>query len=193
MHPFSGSGCFRILGKELMLEPHPHCGRFLINSPTKVVFGSPTPQLDPIPLPETFQAGGNATIVTSSLVSRVHLDPTGLGRWNGVTLRGSDSGLTTITTGYRVCAGSKKSSSLSSAYAREHDFFRSAINSSSHPRRAFLNDLKAVITDLQSKEHSIMLMLDANATLESDRTLDDFFRKAPYTICMNLILHPRLM
>ena len=145
------------------------------------MFGSSTPQLDPIPLHETFQAGGNATIVTGSLVSRVHngkiIDPTGLGRWNGVTLRGPDSGLTTIITGYRVCAGSKKSSSLGSAYSREHDFLKSRNNSPSHPRRAFRNDLKAAITDLQSKEHSIILMLDANATLESDRTLDDFVQE----------------
>jgi hypothetical protein len=61
----------------------------------KTVFGSPTNKVDPIPISETYQAGGTITMVVGSLVSRVHgpsiSDPTGLGRWSGVTFSGSET------------------------------------------------------------------------------------------------------
>jgi hypothetical protein len=51
---------------------------------SKVVYGSPSTAIDTVPLCETFQSGGNLTLVTGDLVSRVHgkdvHDPFGRGR-----------------------------------------------------------------------------------------------------------------
>ena len=80
--------------------------------------------MDQIPTSESFQAGGNVTLLNGGLVSRVSgkdiQDPSGLGRWSGVTLEGNHGQKLSILTTYRVCKGSIKSASLGSAFAREH-------------------------------------------------------------------------
>jgi hypothetical protein len=116
---------------------------------SKTVFGSPTPEIDPIPLSETFQAGGTVTMVMGSLVSRVNggiiLDPTGLGRWSGVTFSGSESQKLTVITAYRVCSGSIRSVPLGSSFAREYNHFHSTMKRAVNPRRLFLQDLQQQI------------------------------------------------
>ena len=82
----------------------------------------------------------------------------------------------TIITGYRVCTGSH-TNSLGSAHAREFDFHRSTNTSTSYPRRAFIQDLKKLILDLQSQEHSIILMLDANSSMDTDKSLANFVQE----------------
>ena len=104
----------------------------------KTVFGFPTNAVDPIPTSETFQAGGTVTVVVGSLVSRVHgesiIDPTGLGRWSGVTLSGSEAQKISVITAYRICSGSIRSVPLGSAFAREYNYFRSLTKQSPNPR-----------------------------------------------------------
>ena len=91
----------------------------------KVIYGSPSTECDPMPTTESFQSGGNVTLVTGSLVSRIQgsniVDPSGLGRWSGVTLCGSNAQKLTIITGYRVCSRSIKTAPLGSAFAREYN------------------------------------------------------------------------
>ena len=148
---------------------------------SKAVFGSPSPEIDPVPVSESFQSGGNATIVTGGLVSRVQgsdiSDPTGLGRWCGVTLQGSNSRSTSIITAYRVCSGSARSSKLGSAFRGESDFLRDIMHSNFNPRRVILQDLKSLILSLQAKEHSIILMMDANSTIDDDRSFNEFVQE----------------
>jgi hypothetical protein len=93
-------------------------------------------------------------MITGGLVSRVEgseiQDPTGLGRWNGITLRGVEDCALTILTAYRVCTSSARNASLGSAFLREHDYFRDNNQSSVNPRRSFLTDLQQVILDLMA-------------------------------------------
>ena len=144
----------------------------------KTVFGSPTNQVDPIPISETYQAGGTITMVVGSLVSRVHgpsiSDPTGLGRWSGVTFSGSETQKLTVITAYRVCSGSIRSVPLGSSFAREYNHFHSTTKQSVNPRRLFLRDLQHQIVQLQEHGHAIVVMLDANATMHSDTHFVDF-------------------
>ena len=119
------------------------------------------------------------TLVTGSLSSRIQgsdmLDPTGLGRWTGVTLGGSNGQKLTIITAYRVCFGSIKSAPLGSAFAREHFFFQQRHPKQSiNPRQFFLRDLEASILELQRNEHAVILMLDANAATASDPQFASF-------------------
>ena len=93
----------------------------------KVTFGSPSAACDPLPVTESLQAGGNVSIVTGNLASRIDgasiQDKTGLGRWTGVTMSGQHGQKLTILTAYRVCAGSVKSAPMGSAVYREYEYF----------------------------------------------------------------------
>jgi hypothetical protein len=69
---------------------------------SKTSFGSPTTTIDRIPPQETFQAGGSLTVCfgswTTSIFGHDIQDPTGLGRWSGLTFRGKhDNALSIIT------------------------------------------------------------------------------------------------
>ena len=152
----------------------------------KVVFGSPTIECDPIPANETFQSGGTITLVTGHLVSRVHgasiIDPSGLGRWTGVTLVGSASTKLSIITAYRVCSGSIRSAPLGSAFAREYEYFRESQSiQSPNPRRLFLRDLTTEVHRLQEQGHAVIVMLDANATISTDPHFSDFLDMCSYS------------
>ncbi|KAI2500714.1 hypothetical protein MHU86_13742 [Fragilaria crotonensis] len=145
---------------------------------SKTVFGSPSKDVDPIPPSETYQAGGTLTFVVGFLVSRVNgqnfSDPTGLGRWSGITFSGSETQKLTVITAYRVCSGSIRSVPLGSSFAREYNYFHLSTKQSVNPRRLFLRDLQQQVLHLQEQGHAIIVMLDANSTLQSDTHFADF-------------------
>ncbi|KAI2508454.1 hypothetical protein MHU86_5981 [Fragilaria crotonensis] len=144
---------------------------------SKIIFGSASPEIDPCPLKESFQSGGNVMAVFGALSSRVAgpniIDPTGLGRWSGVTLEGTQSRKLSIITAYRVCQGSPQSAPLGSSFLREYEFFRERTGTSVNPRRQFLSDLQQSVMRLQELGHLVILMLDANSTIE-DRGFSEF-------------------
>ena len=119
-------------------------------------------------------------MVTGGLVSRVQgtsvSDPTGLGRWTGITLCGSDQQQLTITTAYyRVCSDSIGNAPLGSSFAREYNYFHHQLAKEVvNPRRLFLRDLQSQILHFQESGHAVILMLDANATFESDPHFEAF-------------------
>jgi hypothetical protein len=137
-----------------------------------------------MPVNESFQSGGNVTLVTRGLVSRISnpdiQDPTGLGRWNGVTLRGSNSQTISIITACRVCSGSPRTAPMGTSFLREYDFLRETTSTSKNPRRAILQDLKLAIRSLQEKEHSILLMIDANSTIQDDYFFAEFVQECSF-------------
>ncbi len=94
----------------------------------KTVFGLSTKEVDPIPISETFQAGGTITMVLGSLVSCVPcqsiFDPTCLGCWSG------------------VCSGSICSVPLGSSFAQEYNYFHLITRQMVKSRRLFLQDLQ---------------------------------------------------
>ena len=145
-----------------------------------VVFSSPNEQVDPVAPTTSFQSGGSLTMATGSLVPMVvnsklsHLhDPSGMGRWSGLTLRGKNDHLVSIITAYRVSSSSVSQARMGSSFLREHAHLRHLGDTAPRPRRHILHGIKALIDDLQSKQHSILLMLDANSALSDDTELQE--------------------
>ena len=145
---------------------------------SKVCFGSPSTSVDPCPTKEHHQAGGNVTLVTGPMTSRIHgsaiQDSSGLGRWCGYTLLGKHDQKLTVITAYRVCHGSPSSVPLGSSFLREYEYLRSQKHAKPNPRRQFLLDLQTLVLQLQGLGHAIVVMLDANATLTSDNHFLEF-------------------
>lgn len=65
-------------------------------------------------------------------------DPSGLGRWSGVTFAGENDQKMSIITAYRSCAGSARSASMGSTFMREQEYLQDIGHVSKNPRRAFL-------------------------------------------------------
>ena len=148
----------------------------------KIMFSSPTQEIDPTPVNETYQSGGTITLSTNSMVSMTLgddiRDPTGLGRWSGQTCRGKDNKVFTVITAYRVCTGSIATSSVGSAFSREYEHIWTSKNTKLPlPRKHILDDLQQLIIELQAKWHSILLMLDSNGTLEGDTDLSNLLQQ----------------
>jgi hypothetical protein len=138
----------------------------------KTVFGFPSSTVEPSHHQETYQAGGSLQVVkgrlTTTALGNSISDPSGLGRWCGITLVGRRAQKFSIITAYRTCDGSISASPLGSTFHREYMFFKDQGETKPQPRRRFLQDLQTQIKLLQEDNHAVLLMLDANATLESD-------------------------
>ena len=94
----------------------------------KSVFGYPTEAVDKCSMGDTFQAGGCLTTIQGRHTTMVQghgiVDPTGLGRWSGLTLEGKGGSKLSIITVYRVCEGSVRHAPIGSALVREHEYYR---------------------------------------------------------------------
>ena len=163
-------------------------------SPTvKIIFGSVSPAIDPCLQQETFQSGGNVTAVFDDFSSRVAgpsiVDPTGLGRWSGVTIEGNQARKLSIITAYRVCKGSPQSVPLGSSFLREYEFFRERSGKSVNPRRQFLCDLQQLVLALQESGNCVLIMFDANSTID-DKDLATFVASCGLHDCHSLAPSP---
>ena len=143
---------------------------------SRTSYSSPSKSIDEIPISETFQAGGTLTTClgqwTTTIFGNDIQDPTGLGRWSGLTIRGKHDNVFSIITAYRTCTGSRQSAPLGSVFHRETEYFRQlTIPGVTNPRHRFLTDMTKQIQLLQDKGHTIMVMMDANATLDNDKGL----------------------
>jgi hypothetical protein len=147
------------------------------NGMSKTSFRSPAATVDWIPPQETFQAGGSLTTCfdkwTTGLYGPDVQDETGLGRWSGLTFRGKHKNVLTLITAYRTCAGTRQTAPLGSTFHREIEFFRHKSEKNINPRTRFLHDMRDLILRLRDKGHSILLMMDANSTLDDDTNLSD--------------------
>ncbi len=143
---------------------------------SKVTFGYPSRQIDPCTDKETFQAGGNLTLVTGNAVSQIHgihiTDETGLGRWSGLTFQGKLGTELTMITGYRTCNGSIKTSPLGSTYIREYTYFKNKGEKTPNPRKHFIQDITKHILYHKEMGDAILLMY-ANGSLENDTDLQN--------------------
>jgi hypothetical protein len=94
----------------------------------RISFGSPSQEIDKCPERSFYQAGGSITMATGKTASfssgEVLTDPSGLGRWSGMTFAGKASTMLSILTAYRACSGSIKSSALGSTFIREYEYLR---------------------------------------------------------------------
>jgi endonuclease/exonuclease/phosphatase family metal-dependent hydrolase len=147
----------------------------------KVEFASPSQLVDPIIETARFQAGGNLLMACGKWVPSIFgppiRDPTGLGRWCGITIRGKHGNLLTIITAYRVCNGHIHTAPLGSSFAREYVFLKQSGDSRPNPRKTFVDDLATEIRTLLDAQHHVILALDANTIVETDayfRQMIDF-------------------
>jgi hypothetical protein len=135
-------------------------------------------EIDNIPINESFQAGGTATMTLGKWTTMVHgppiQDKTGLGRWSGITLRGKNATFLSIITAYRCCNGSIKNSPLGSTFTREFLFLQDMGEPKPNPRASFIKDLSVQIQELQSSQHLIILMIDANTIMNEDTKFQNF-------------------
>ncbi|KAI2506764.1 hypothetical protein MHU86_7659 [Fragilaria crotonensis] len=147
----------------------------------KTVFGYASEEVDPLPVSETFQAGGTLQTIQGNVTSTIHgksiVDSSGLGRWCGITLMGKRERKFSVMTCYRSCSGSINTAPLGSTFHREYMYYKERGESHPNPRKCFFDDLSRVIQQLHHNDHAIMLMLDANSTLESDSKFRDFMDK----------------
>lgn len=145
------------------------------NGMSKTSFGSPDATVDRIPPQETFQAGGSLTVCFDKWTTGIYgpdiQDKTGLGRWSGLTFRGKHNNIFTLITAYRTCAGTRQTAPLGSTFHREAEFLKNHPGKHKNPRIQFLHDMRALLLNLRGNGHSILLMMDANSTLEEDNTL----------------------
>ncbi|KAI2499477.1 hypothetical protein MHU86_14997 [Fragilaria crotonensis] len=145
---------------------------------SKIAYSAPSAEVDQVPETETFQAGGTVIFATGKMVpisyGNALQDPTGLGRWSGLTFRGKENTKLSVITAYRVCAGSIQSAPIGSSFAREYEHHRHLGKTSPRPRKLFLIDLEAAVKSLQADGHSIVLMMDSNGQLTDDADLQNF-------------------
>lgn len=120
------------------------------------------------PFASNYQPGGTCTMVLGSWTNRMidrGSDPSGLGRWSWVTLRGKSSIKITFITCYRVC-DQRSYAGERTAYSQQHRLLQlsgqfssaSAIN----PRRQTILDLQHFILSLKATGHDVVLLIDSN-------------------------------
>ena len=106
------------------------------------------------------QYGGTGILVTEDLVHRVSntgRDPTGLGRWATMSLKGKNHTIRIISS-YRPC----HSPGPETVYAQHSRYFHNHPQNTTDPRQQFLDDLSAQITEWQTHGDLIILCMDAN-------------------------------
>lgn len=127
---------------------------------SKTSFSSPSAAVDKIPPNETFQAGGTLTTClghwTTAIYGEDIQDPSGLGRWSGLTLRGKHDNIVSFITAYRTCSGNRQTAPLGSTFHREVEFFCDCPVTRRNARKRFLSDLSEYILRLRDAGHSLL-------------------------------------
>jgi hypothetical protein len=95
-------------------------------------------------------------------------DPSGLGRWSGLTYLGKQNKRLTVLTAYR--SPRQQPSAGFGFYDQQYALLLSKGICKPNVRRQFITDLTKLINDLQSAGHEILLSLDANEILGQDKT-----------------------
>jgi hypothetical protein len=106
------------------------------------------------------QIGGTSIIIIDSLAHRstgITNDPTGLGRWTSILIKGKQGFSTRIICAYRPC----KSSGPETAYV-QHALYFHRIQRKGDPRKLFMDDLADVICKWQQLGERIILVGDFN-------------------------------
>ena len=121
--------------------------------------------------------GGTVTMVFDHLATRtvkIGDDEEEMGRLSYITVEGQGAQKLTFITGYQICKGAMKGTSTScmqqKAVINEAEMKRGETTSNPSTeflRTKFINDLIAIILQLQAEGHAIILALDANETPEA--------------------------
>ena len=97
------------------------------------------------------------------------VDPSKMGRWSCVNLRGKQDKIVSVYSAYRVPQDTLPGPLT--AYAQQYNHLHDADVSDPRPRRQFIQDLiKEIKTKQATGKHHIILGIDANEVLEPDGT-----------------------
>jgi hypothetical protein len=148
----------------------------LYTSQVTVQFSSADALTDKVPMTETYQAGGTATVVygrwTTYVEGEQDKSPDSLGRWSTTILRGKANQSIAIVTAYRVCGGSITNTTEGTSFYREYMFYRDKGQCQPNPRKEMIRDLTDHITKLQQQGHLILVMMDANEEISPRSNLN---------------------
>ena len=113
------------------------------------------------------------TIIGNDWTSRATMnsDRTALGRWTECTISGKCSRHVTFITAYNVCNDNIATSGATTAFTQQYHLLKLANpHATPNPQQQFLTDLRTRINKLKSDGHEIVVMLDANDTLQNHQS-----------------------
>ena len=118
----------------------------------------------------SYQPGGTLMSTTGKWATRstgkALVDPTGLGRWAGLTFLGKRNKRLTVLTAYR--SPRQQPTAGFGFYDQQYALLLSKGVKHPNVRKQFISDITSFINDLQSDGHEILLSLDANETQGQD-------------------------
>jgi len=86
-------------------------------------------------------------------------DPTGLGRWSYITIKGKDNIKLTIICGYRCCKGQKiENVGTTTAYFQQYGFLRQKGVKNSNPQGQFLKDFQSLVQKRMEESREIIFV-----------------------------------
>lgn len=115
--------------------------------------------------------GGTTTIVTAPWANQTttKAEENHLGRWTEAMISGRDNTKVTIITAYRVCKNSIRTCGPQTAFALQWHLLHK-LGGKTHsidPREEILADLQTRIQNLKLDGHEIILLMDANESLQT--------------------------
>ena len=87
-------------------------------------------------------------------------DPTGLGRWVSIVLKGGDGIKTRLVCGYNPCARSKKA--VRSSYQQHRRYLIKKEKDTTCPRKRFKEGLLSQLTKWRKEEGHLIVCMDVN-------------------------------
>ena len=114
--------------------------------------------------PHDYQPGGTAVSVRNKWAARL-LDKGSddLGRWSWITLAGRGITRITFISAYRVCDGAEEAPiTARTVRAQQEWMYADRGHATINLRQQFVTDLKALLKELISAGHDLVVMMDAN-------------------------------
>jgi hypothetical protein len=117
-------------------------------------------------------------------------DQSNLGRWTECTISGKQNRHITIITAYNVCNDSIITCGPKTAYSQQyHQIKLHNPGSNPDPRQQFWNDLKMRIETLTNNKNEVIIMLDANDSLQNQQSFFTTWVRSLQLIDIHLFHH----
>ena len=111
-----------------------------------------------------YKPGGTAMIVTNALSHKIiksGQDPEGLGRWSITTIQGKNQNKVSIINAYRP-GKITKDKGITKVSTQQWDLLEEQGRESENVRKTMIEDLITIINNIQSTNHQVILLIDAN-------------------------------
>ena len=126
----------------------------------------------PSALRSGYQPGGTLTATTGKWVTRSTgkpiVDPSGLGRWSGLSFLGKRGRRFAVITAYR--SPRQQTTGGYGLFDQQHSLLLSKGIAKPNVRKQFIQDIVVEVNKLQADGHEVLLSLDANETIGQDKT-----------------------